>query len=376
MKKVTMKKKSNNVKYNSNATKLALLLFIFSVIFSRLDVSIAAEFTDDYLRPLLGNKPVIFLEKIYFNSIDKLTQLSGRSGEDPTITKNDQVAPPKDGDLSLISIPINPKFSPIKNEGVWFERKLNIFPNKQVLAYTFVRPDPERPYSNVTLIQADMGPLKLGVTAGKKQPGGPVGNPGTGIIPQEIVQNGNLIAAFDGGFQYRDGMYGMVIGDKTYLPLKQDIGTLIGYRNGSFKIIKYSGQDLGKDVAFIRQNCPILIENGELSVTNPVNRSLWGRTITSDIYTWRSGVGITREGNLIFAIGNNLNPETLAKALKMGGAIDAIQLDINPFWVRFTVFNYNENNKYDSSVLMKGVYDGAKEFLNGYEKDFFFLYRK
>lgn len=376
MKKNKKRNSAKNIQNNSKATKFALLLFIFSVIFSRLDISVAAEFTDDYLRPLLGNKPVIFLEKIYFNSIDRMTQLSGRSGEDPTLTKNDQMAPPKDGDLSLKPIPTNPNLTPIKNEGVWFERKLNIFPNKQVLAYTFVRPDSERPYANVTLIQADMGPLKLGVTAGKKQPGGPVGNPGTGMIPQEIIQSGNLIAAFDGGFQYRDGMYGMIIKDKTYLPLKPDIGTLIGYNNGSFKIIKYTGQDLGKDVAFIRQNCPILIESGELAVTNPVNRSLWGRTITSDIYTWRSGVGITREGNLIFAIGNNLNPETLAIALKMGGAIDAIQLDINPFWVRFTVFNYNENNKYDSSVLMKGVYDGAKEFLNGYEKDFFFLYRK
>lgn len=374
--KLQLKNKLIQQKPRSIVFFLALLIFTASVCLTKIDTPLIAEVTDDYLRPIFGNKAVIFLEKIYFNSVDKLTQISGREGESPAIIEDDKMAPPKGGDIALNPVPVNSKFKPLENEGVWFERKLNIFPDKQVLAYTFVRPDPERPYANVTLIQADMGPLMLGITAGQKQPGGPVGNPGSGIMPKEIIDSGRLVAAFDGGFQYRDGMYGMIIGDKTYLPLKNDIGTLVGYKNGSFKIVKYTGQDLGNDVVFIRQNCPILIENGELSVTNPVNRDLWGRTITSDIYTWRSGVGITREGNLIFAIGNNLNPDSLATALKMGGAINAIQLDINPFWVRFTVFNHIDQGKYDSSVLMKGVYNGAKEFLEGYEKDFFFLYKR
>lgn len=107
-----------------------------------------------------------------------------------------------------------------------------------------------------------------------------------------------------------------------------------------------------------------------------VNRKLWGRTPTSDIYTWRSGLGITQNGNLIYAVGNNLIPDTLAAALKMGGAIDAMQLDINPYWVRFNIFDTKGDGTYNTSTLMKGIYNGSREYLNGYIKDFFYVYKR
>jgi hypothetical protein len=375
--KAVKKSKKDKIHYKTTIVTEVLLIILLGMVLVVKDyTSVAAILTDNYLRPIFGNKPVILLEKIFYNTSDKLTQLFGTKDSPPVFTANDPFAPPTERDLKLEPIPVNPKFTSLKNEGVWFEKNLNIFSDKMVLAYTFVRPDLERAYANVTLIQADMGPLVLGVTAGQKQPGTPIGNPGPGIIPNDIVQSGRLVAAFNGGFQYRDGMYGMIVDGKTYLPLKPDLGTLVGYKNGSIKIVNYHGQDLGNDISFIRQNCPILIENGDLSVINPVNRSLWGRTLTSDIYTWRSGIGTTSEGNLIYAVGNNLNPTTLAEALKMGGATNAIQLDINPFWVRFSIFNYLGDGKYDSVVPMKGIYNGAKEFLGGYEKDFFFLYKR
>ncbi len=354
---------------------IILFFLIVMVLFIKFDTSGAAEFTDNVLRPVFGNQAVIFVERIFYNASDKLTQFTYKPGDTNPFTEmgSENIT---GGKLNLTPLQVNPTLVIIKNEGVWFNKPLKIFPNTEVLAYTFVRPDATRPYAVVTLVQADMGKLYLGAVAGTKQPGGPVGNPGPGTIPDSIVKNGNLVAAFDGGFQYRDGQYGMIVGDKIYLPLKNNLGTLVGLNNGSLRIINYTGQDLGKNVSFIRQNCPILIENGNLSVIDPKNKALWGRTLTSDIYTWRSGVGITKEGNLIYAVGNNLTPTTLAYALKMGGAVDAIQLDINPFWVRFSIFDYQGSGNYSSTALMKGVYDGAKKFLGGYEKDFFFLYKK
>lgn len=244
------------------------------------------------------------------------------------------------------------------------------------MAYTFVRPDPTRPFTYVTLVQMDMTKMLLMAVAGTKQPGGVIGNPGPGVIPSDIVSSGNLIAAFDGGFQYRDGEYGMVVGDKTYVPLKQGVGTLVGYKNGTLKIVNYQGQDLGKDVSFIRQNCPILVENGQVFALNENNKKLWGRTFNADIFTWRSGIGITKNGNLIYAVGNNLGPESLAEALKMAGAENAIQLDINPFWVRFNIFDTNGDGTYKISTLTKDLKDGSKAYLEGYSKDFFYLYKK
>lgn len=372
-----MSKKPNvNIKKIVFGT-LALLfcLFVILVLFIKFDTSAAAQFTDNILRPIFGNHSVVFVEKMYYNTSDKFTQLTDKNATGPEFTENDQAAPAS-GDLNLNPMAVNQKLTPLKNEGVWLWKKLNIFPNQDVLAYTFVRPDPDRPYADVTLIQADIGPLLLGDVAGTKQPGGPIGNKGPGIIPTNIIQNGRLVAAFDGGFQYRDGRYGMIVNGKIYVPLKNNLGTLVGYTNGSIKIVNYTGQDLGPGVSYIRQNCPILIEDGNFAVLNPQNHVLWGRTDTTDIYTWRSGVGITKEGNLIYAVGNNINPTTLAVALKMGGAVNAIQLDINPFWVRFSIFDYLGSGNYTSTALMKGVYNGAKQFLGGYEKDFFFLYKK
>ncbi|MBI3397224.1 phosphodiester glycosidase family protein [Candidatus Woesebacteria bacterium] len=254
--------------------------------------------------------------------------------------------------------------------------KLASFPNEAVGGYTFVRPDNDRPYAIVTIAQLDMKRMNLGIVAGTKEPGGKIGNPGPGKVPGDIVSSDRLVAAFDGGFQCRDGQYGMIVDGKTYLPLKNDLGTVVGYKNGDIKIIDYVGQDLGKDVAFIRQNCPILVIDGRLGVEDEKNRKLWGRTMTTAIYTWRTGMGITKNGNLLFAVGNSLTPSTLATALRMAGALNAVQLDINPNWVRFNIFTPKGNGKYDSKPLTPDLKNGASSYLNGYEKDFFYVYKK
>jgi hypothetical protein len=121
----------------------------------------------------------------------------------------------------------------------------------------------------------------------------------------------------------------------------------------------------------------MLIENGNITVTNPDSQKIWGRVVGgTDTFTWRSGIGITQNGQLMFAAGNNLSPETLAQALSLAGAVNAIQLDINPHWVRFNIFNSTGSGQYDSAPLNKDMQDGSKEYLNGYQKDFFYIYKK
>ena len=357
-----------------------VITVISAIIFIKVNTSAAANLTDNVLRPLLGAERVLFLEKIFFNASDQIERL--------TFNQNSAVAPQfvdqglgdnlTGSNLDLTSILVNKNFTPVSGEGMWKNRSLNLFPNKEVMAYSFVRSDPDRPFSLTTLVQVDTKAIGIGSVAGIKEPGGPVGKPGSGIIPQNVIASGNLIAAFDGGFQYKDGAYGMIVGDTTYLPLKNDLGTFIGYKDGKLKIIDYQGGSIGLDAAFVRQNCPMLINNGEITTDNPRSKALWGRLAlgTTDIFTWRSGVGINKDGNLLFAVGNNLTPTTLANALKSAGAVDAIQLDINPIWVRFNIFDSIGDGKYKSTPLNKQLYDGANGYLNGYNKDFFYLYAK
>lgn len=354
-----------------------LALGIAGVFFVKYDTGAAAEITDKYLRPLLGDRQVIFLEKIYFNSADAINRLV-YNYKKPLAPLFSDFGSGSSGQAALQLNPIfsNPAFKPLKGEGVWHDIPLKIFPNQSVLAYTFVRPDSSRSFAIVSLVQADVSALKLGSVAGTVEPGGKVGKYGHGHVPKDIVQAGTLVAAFDGGFQYKDGAYGMIVGNTTYLPLKDNLGTVVGHQDGRLEIINYTGQNLGNDLAFVRQNGPLLIQDGQITVSNPASQKVWGRVVGSDIFTWRSGIGLNAQGNLIFAAGNSLNPQTLAQALQMAGAVNAIQLDINPHWVRFNIFNYRGNGQYDSVPLNQAMPDGSKEYLHGYQKDFFYLYKK
>ena len=353
-------------------------LVIAAVCFIKFDTQDAAEFTDNVLRPALGAHNVIFLEKVFFNTSDKVQQLTTNSNniQAPQFTDEGQSIGSPSGGLDPSKISINNNFKKLKNEGVWKLMNLSAFPNESVMAYTFVRPDKDRPYVIVTIAQLDMSKLILGTVAGTKEPGGKVGNPGPGVVPKEIVDSNRLVAAFDGGFQYKDGAYGMIVDGKTYLPLQNDLGTVVGTKDGKFNIIEYTGQNLGNNVTFVRQNCPILINNGQSGIEDIKNKKLWGRTFTSGIYTWRTGMGITKTGNLLFAVGNSLTPATLATALQMAGAQNAIQLDINPNWVRFNIFSSLGNGLYSTKPLTRDLKSGAEEYLNGDAKDFFYLYKK
>lgn len=358
-----------------------IVILIGGVLFLKFDTAAAAQFTDNVLRPVLGASRVLYLEKIFFNAQDKAQQLKyAHNSPGSPLLGTDSVAKNAAGNnLDLKAIPMMTNFTPVNNEGVWLNKPLDLFPNKEVMAYTVVRPDQNRSFAFVTVVQMDMSVMRLASVAGTEFPGGPVGKPGPGVIPKDVINSNALIAAFDGGFQYKDGQFGMIVGDVTYLPLKNDIGTLVGYKDGSIKIVNYTGQSLGDNVEFVRQNCPILVENGTISVTDPKNKAFWGRVATGtvDFYTWRSGVGVTANGNLVFAVGNNLNPETLAIALKSAGAVNAIQLDINPTWVRFNIFEpTSKSGQYTTATLMKDLKDGSKQYLNGYNKDFFYLYKK
>ena len=54
------------------------------------------------------------------------------------------------------------------------------------------------------------------------------------------------------------------------------------------------------------------------------------------IYVWRSGIGITADGALVYVGGPGLNITDLANLLVRAGAVRAMELDINTDWVNFS----------------------------------------
>ena len=343
------------------------------------NVSLAAQAADAVARPILGEKNTLYLESLYFGLQDKLYSvrytLAGQHA--PLFSPGTrQDATNSTSHMDITRIPPLAALPPLPHEGEWVPISQNLYPHQTIIARTFIRPDGKRPYAVVSLVQMDMSKLGLGAQAGTYYPGGTHGVFGPGVVPQAIQRANGLLAVFNGGFQEKDGHYGMVVGGQTYVPLQRGMPTLFLHYDGSVQLTLYTGQTLAADIASARQNGPYLIHNGTITPFVEQGLDTWGRTTTNSMYTWRSGVGITRQGNLVYAVGNSLVPATLAAALLKAGAVNALQLDINPFWVRFILYTGKGNGQYAYTPLLASMHNGGSQYLHGYNKDFFYVYKK
>lgn len=361
---------------------LILIIVIFLIfIIDNKNQQIQANFADNILRPIVGEKITLSLESFYFGINDKIKTLQysivkpNNNELNISFKKNFKLIK-QDNDFNLSPINFKNHFYPLKNEGVWNILPNYLFSNNAVLAETFLRPDKERSYALVSLVKINMQKLSIGLQAGTYYPGGPFKAYGKGYVPKKIQNSNSLLAVFNGGFQAKDGNYGLILGGKTFIPLIKNMPTIAIYNNGSTKIIDYTGQKIAKNIIALRQNGPYLIKNSQITQFVENDLDTWGRTTTNSIYTWRSGLGITKNGNVIYAVGPSLIPKTLALALKEAGAVNAIQLDINPFWVRFILYQSLGSGKYTHSSLLKNMQDGGYQYLHGYNKDFFYIYKK
>ena len=57
------------------------------------------------------------------------------------------------------------------------------------------------------------------------------------------------------------------------------------------------------------------------------------------MFVWRSGLGVTANGALVYVGGPGLNITTLADLFVRAGAVRALELDINTDWVHFATYS-------------------------------------
>src|SRR6266851_2220953 len=117
-------------------------------------------------------------------------------------------------------------------------------------------------------------------------------------VPQG--QRGRLLATFNSGFKSSDSRGGFALNGHTYTTMQDGQGTLVGYTDGHVDVIDWGyGSTAPASVAFARQNLPLIVNEGK---PNPnLENSEWGATVGNAVLVWRSGVGIDRHGNLIYA---------------------------------------------------------------------------
>ena len=126
-------------------------------------------------------------------------------------------------------------------------------------------------------------------------------------------QRWRLLATFNGGFIYNDGGNGSSIGGTQYEPLKQGLATLIGYTNGRVDVQTWRGGTVAGTAD--RLCSPEPAADHRPRTAEPVlnDSSQWGYTLGNAVRVWRTGAGIDRHGNLIYAAADYQTVTTLAQ---------------------------------------------------------------
>jgi hypothetical protein len=200
--------------------------------------------------------------------------------------------------------------------------------------------------------------------------------PNVGMIPP--ADQNRLVAAFNGGFKAVNGHYGMMVDGVTLAPPLPGLATLVIYKDGHINIgIWGGGISPTPDIIAYRQNCPPIVQNGQLNpMVNVLNYVMWGNTIGNKDIAWRTGVGITQDSRyLIYAVGNGTSLQTLAQALQQAGAYNAMQLDINQHYAHFAIYQPGRNpgDPLKPVQLLDQMESDPNLYLTPHTRDYFYL---
>jgi hypothetical protein len=266
---------------------------------------------------------------------------------------------------------ISPVFaSPLPGEGVWKPTGAAIGGKPPVLVTTFRT---ERDYPRIVAYVAwfDHTRTALGYYPGRYEP------PSATLRgPTEVPygQRWRLLATFNSGFIYRDGLNGDALNGHTNEPLKQGLATLVAYKSGRINVVGWDGgPSPGPAIAWARQSLPLIIDHGRLS-PKLSDSTAWGYTLGNAVRVWRTGVGVDRRGNIIYAAADYQTVTTLARILQRAGAVRAMELDINPEWP--TLITYRHRGGLLPTRVVPNYQQPPTRYLVPDDRDFFAVYRR
>jgi len=202
---------------------------------------------------------------------------------------------------------------------------------------TTLRPDAIHTSYVVGVAWMDTKLLHATLYSGSWIPGGGPYRYTAPIAPQAAR---TLVTAFNAGFLMSDAQGGYYTGNKVVMPLRAGAASFVVYKNGTSDIVAWpSTGGVPSNVSSVRQNLDLLVQNGhEVSGLQANDTSKWGLTLGNAVYVWRSGLGVTADGALVYVAGPGLNITDLANILVRAGAVRAMELDINTDWVNFSSY--------------------------------------
>jgi hypothetical protein len=258
----------------------------------------------------------------------------------------------------------------LPGEGMWRSARPTTEADPPLLLTT-LRNQPEYPRALAGLAWIDPTRTTIALTPGRLEPDVTLPR---GPMEVPMPARGKLLATFNSAFKLSDSHGGFVLNGHTYAPMRNGQATLVGYRNGKMDVIAWPyGPTAPSGVSFARQNLPLIVDRGRPS-PNLNDSSEWGATLGSAILVWRSAIGVDRRGDLLYLAGNDQTVGSLANTLVRAGAVRAMELDINSYWVSFIA--YGAPGARQPANLLPDMNRSATRYLTPDDRDFFAVYAR
>lgn len=231
----------------------------------------------------------------------------------------------------------------MQGEGVWMTNECPRDPRGLPILYrTFYRPSVSFPNSIVYMMVVDMNKVQMSYFVGSQEPGAQAAS---AIVPTELRDH--LMAVTNAMWMQRHAKgAGAIFRGKALYPMTEGMATLIVYKDGSVDVREWTSDIPVSQVSDARQLLHLIVKDG--MVVQAVARGK--QVVDSEIglgfllggggrdqdgqHFWyvahRSGFGIRKDGNLVFAIGHHISTKDLAKAMVLAGCERAMHADANP----------------------------------------------
>jgi len=242
---------------------------------------------------------------------------------------------------------------------------------RPVLYTTAWRPDAAHTGVSVAAIWFDHRLTHPVVVAGTRQPGGSHWPWGAQVPPAERART---VAVSNGGFRFADSLGGFYENGRVGRPLRAGGASLVVHADGRADVLAWPAhRHLDPSIVAVRQNLHLVVDHGRPVPGLTRNRHhRWGNARIQFQYTWRSGLGVDRQGNVIYLAGNHLDLRMLAQALAQAGCVRAMELDIHTGMVGAALFVPDRRAalRVDAHKLIKGMTRPATRYLQPDQRDF------
>ena len=281
---------------------------------------------------------------------------------------------PRTGHLPAPATVLTPAKTPQPGEGVWHPVGRKTASGIPAIYKAFIRPDAVHTSYVVGLAWMDPTLLEAQLYSGSFIPGGGPYKHSAPILPKTT---GNLVAAFNAGFRMEDANGGYYTDNKTVIPLRKGAAAVVIFKDGTMTVGQW-GRDIkmSSSVREVRQNLDLIVDDSRpVAGLDSTNTKRWGATLGGKFDVWRSGIGVTENGALVYAGGPALTISALADVLMRAGAVRAMELDINTDWVQYSIFTAplgtTLNGGQGKSLVPSMVGPPSRYFTTWWNRDFF-----